>query len=187
MSMRKANRKYAVPRHVVKERMQIFWVVLFRIRYLIFLLFGYDPLILNFDQSPFHHNESGSQNKPTLAVRGGVVPIVEGNNAVKSRWSGNFMTASRFDGKPSHFNATECMFKFQRDGTVDKRLQEYLRSRGFPSWFTVSVAPKGSYCECDILAFLKKHLEPWSEGRDWRIILMDDFSAHKTDNVWNFC
>ena len=32
LSMRKANRKYAVPRHVVKERLEIFWVNLFRLR-----------------------------------------------------------------------------------------------------------------------------------------------------------
>ena len=80
LSMRMANRKYAVPRHVVKERLEIFWVVLFRIRQCIMLAFGYDPLILNFDQSPFHHNETGSQNRPTLGVRGSAVPVVEGNS-----------------------------------------------------------------------------------------------------------
>ena len=189
LSMRVANRKYAVPRPVVKQRLEILWVVLFRLRLFISLVFGYDPLILNFDQSPFHHNETGSQNKPTLAVRAGTVPIVEGNNAVKSRWTGNFTTASRFDehAKPAQIPAVECMFKFERDGAVNTRLQNYLRSRGFPSWFTVSVAPRGSYCECDIIAFLEKHLEPWREGRDWRILLCDDFSAHKTINIWNIC
>ena len=38
LSMRKANRKYAVPRWLVKERMEIMWVVLFRIR--LFNFFG---------------------------------------------------------------------------------------------------------------------------------------------------
>ena len=64
LSMRRANRKYAVPRGIVKERLEIFWSVLFRIRYFIFSVFGYDPLLENWDQSPFHHNETGSQNKP---------------------------------------------------------------------------------------------------------------------------
>ena len=96
LCMRKANRKYAVPRKVFKERLEIFWVVLFRIRQLILLVFGYDPLIENFDQSPFHHNETGSQNKPTLGVPGSTVPVVEGNNVVKSRWTTNLMTSSRF-------------------------------------------------------------------------------------------
>ena len=78
----------------------------------------------------------------------------------------------------------ECMFKGTNGGPVDKRLQAFLRSRGFPSWFTVTVAPKGSYREQDVLAFLRKHLEPWQEGRDWRILLADDYKSHKTENVW---
>ena len=96
LSMRLANRKYAVPRYVQKERMEIFWVVLFRVRLYIFLHFGYDPLILNWDQSPFHHNESGSQNKQTLAVRSSTVPVVEGNSDIKSRWIANLPTQSKF-------------------------------------------------------------------------------------------
>ena len=188
LSMRMANRKYAVPRHVVKERMEIFWVSLFRIRLCIFLVFGYDPLILNFDQSPFHHNESGSQNRPTLAVRGSTVLVVEGNSDVKFRWSGNFTTQSRFTGSSGGPRPpAECMFKAEKDGIVDARLQAFLRSRGFPQWFTVTVGPKGSYREHDIIAFLQKHLEPWRPGRDWRILLCDDYSAHKSINVWNLC
>ena len=54
----------------------IFWIVLFRVRLFIFMVFGYDPWILNWDQSPFHHNESGAQNKPTLGIKGSTVPVV---------------------------------------------------------------------------------------------------------------
>ena len=82
---------------------------------------------------------------------------------------------------------SECMFKAERDGVVDERLQAFLRSRGFPTWFTETVGPKGSYREQDIIAFLQKHLEPWTEGRDWRILLADDHKPHKTENVWNLC
>ena len=49
------------------------------------------------------------------------------------------------------------------------------------------MGPKGSYREIDIIEFLKKHLEKWRPGRDWRIILADDFSAHKSDNVFELC
>ena len=188
LSMRAANRKYSVPRHVIKERLEIFWVVLFRIRLLLFLSFGYDALILNFDQSPYHHNETGSQNRPTLAVRNSIVPVVEGNSDVKSRWTANLTTQSRFTasiGEP--MPAAECMFKGERDGKICKRLQEFRRSRGFPQWFTVTVAPKGSYREMDIISWLRTHLDPWTEGRDWRIYLCDDYSAHKSRNVWNLC
>ena len=64
-------------------------------------------------------------------------------------------------------------------------LQDFLRKREFPSWFSVSVAPKGTYRELDVIEFLKKHLEEWREGRDWRILLADDFSAHKSRNAFN--
>ena len=80
LSLRQASRKFAVPRSVLKERLELFWVSLFRLRQLAVLVFGYDPMQMNFDQSPYHHNESGSQNKATLGVRGSTVPVVEGNS-----------------------------------------------------------------------------------------------------------
>ena len=42
----------------------------------------------------------------------------------------------------------------------------------------------GSYREEDIIDFLKTHLEPWKKGRDWRILLADDYAAHKSEPVW---
>ena len=73
LSLKRPNRKYDVPRPVRKERLATFWLTLFCIRLFIFTVFGYDPVIDNFDQSPFHHNETGSQNKLTLNVRGAKV------------------------------------------------------------------------------------------------------------------
>ena len=61
----------------------------------------------------------------------------------------------------------EVMFKAGKNGKVEKRLQEHRRSRGFPDWFTVTVGPRGSYREEDILEFLRRHLEPWTMGREW--------------------
>ena len=118
LCMRKANRKYAVPRAVQKERMEIMWVVCFRLRLFIFLAFGYDPEISNPDQSPFHHNETGSQNKPVLAVRSSTVPVVEGNSDTKSRWTAFLTTNSRYDGKNGvSIPPAECMFKAEKAGT----------------------------------------------------------------------
>ena len=188
LSMRKANRKFQVPRAVLKERIEIFWTNLFNMRLFIQRSFGYDPMILNFDQSPFHHNETGSQNRLTLGVRNATVPIVEGNTDTKKRWTANLTTYSNFAavaGGPMPF--CEVMFKAESDGRTDHRLQEFHRSRGFPAWFSVTTAPKGSYREHDVITFLDRHLEAWSEGREWRILLADDFSAHKTANVWNLC
>ena len=195
LSFRKANRKYQVPRNVQKERLEIFWVTLFTIRFFIFLVFGYDPIIVNFDQSPFHNNETGSQDKPTLNSRCAKVPIIEGNSDVKTRWTANLSTVSKSkleqasdpqsrlsqnnEQKPFH----EIMFKAADDGVVHERLQQFIRSRRFPSWISVTVAPKGSYRSQDVIQFLSKHLDEWREGRGWRILLADDYSARETENV----
>ena len=64
------------------------------------------------------------------------------------------------------------------------RLQEHIRSCGYPSWCSVATSEKGSYREADILDFLDKHLPVRSDGRPWRIIMGDDFSAHKTENCY---
>ena len=187
LSMRKANRKYQVPRSVQKQRVELHWTTLFRIRYLMVLALGYEPVIYNFDQSPYHHNEVGSQNKATLGIRGSTVPVVEGNSDVRSRWTANLTTCSNFAAVAGGTMPwSECMFKAARDGLLCASLQKYIRSRGFPSWFTVTTGEKGSYREQDILDFLRKHLEPWTEGRRWHILLADDTRRTKP-NTYSTC
>jgi len=94
--MRKPNRKYKVPKAVMAERLEIGWLNVARIRALCLAEFGYDPEIENWDQSPFHHNESGSQNMPTLAVAGGsaTVPLIQCHAATRERWTANLTTFS---------------------------------------------------------------------------------------------
>ena len=94
LSLRKANREFAVPRDVLKVRLEMFWVSLFRLRKLAKLCLGYEPNMWNFDQSPYHHNESGSQNKSTLGVRGSTIPVVEGTDDVRTRWTAQLTTCS---------------------------------------------------------------------------------------------
>ena len=125
-----------------------------------------------------------------LGVQGQVfnVPIVEGNVDVKKRWTANLSTTDDEDAiLKGEIPFCEMMFKAEADGRVCERVQEYIRSRGFPKWFSVTTAPKGSYREQDVITFLKRHLEEWRPGRDWRILLADDFSAHKTANVRRLC
>ena len=80
----------------------------------------------------------------------------------------------------------ELMFKAATDGQVKKRVGEFIRSRGFPSWFTVTTSPKGSYREHDVIEFLDAHLPAVAEDKPrWRILLADAYKAHKTANVSN--
>ena len=188
LSMRKANRKYEVPRGVLQERLHIGWANIFRVRKLMVDLLGYEPTILNWDQSPYHNNETGSQNKPVLGVKGSIIPIVEGKDDVRARWTANLTTISHSRGiLKGQMPPVECLFKAAVDGPVKERLTEYIRSRGFPSWFSVACSPRGSYREDDVINFLSNHLEKWAPGRDWRIILADDYAAHKTATVRRFC
>ena len=184
LSMRKANRKYEVPRAVLKQRLEIGWTNVHRLRKFCILVNGYDPIIENFDQSPYHNNETGSQNKPILGVKGAKIPCIEGKNDVRARWTANLTTYSDtariLRGEMPH---TELMFKAATEDIVYHRLQDYARSRGFPDWFSVTTSPKGSYREHDVVAFLDKHLEAMTPDRDWRILQVDDYAAHKTDSV----
>ena len=59
LSSRVPNRKFKVPRVVLAERLRLFLVALFCIRMFILCKFGYDPVMRNIDQSPFHDNEAG--------------------------------------------------------------------------------------------------------------------------------
>ena len=99
LSMRRPNRKYKVPKAVMAERLEIGWINVARVRALCLAEHGYDPEIENWDQSPFHHNESGSQNMTTLAVAGrsATVPSSMGHAATRMRWAVNLTTLSNED------------------------------------------------------------------------------------------
>ena len=71
VSLRRPNRKYKVPKHVLEERLVIFWTNLARLRCFVQLAKGYDPQMTSIDQTPYHTNEAGSQGATTLSVNGG--------------------------------------------------------------------------------------------------------------------
>ena len=121
------------------------WTNVARVRAWCLAVFGYDPEIENWDHSPFHHNESGSQNMTTLAVAGrsATVPLVEGHSAIRERWTANLTTFSNEDRLkkegPPYF---EIMFKATAEGPLEKRLREHVRSRGYGPWVSVTTSEK---------------------------------------------
>jgi hypothetical protein len=94
LSLRGPSRRYKVPKAVLAERLEIGWLNVFRVRAAIEALKGYDPHLENWDQSPFHHTETGSNNAKTLAVAGVEVPLVELHTATRMRWTANLTTFS---------------------------------------------------------------------------------------------
>ena len=198
VSFRKPNRKWKVPKDVLLERCQIFWSNVFRVRAFILAKFGYDPALWNFDQSPYHMNEAGSKETGTLALRGQpVVVLKEGHAATRTRWTMNTMCISDFDDANTHGGGgiqgdeaaptvvgmlppLELMFKAQ-GCQLEHKLQASIPADA--SWMSVTTPPKGSYREEHVLAYLERHLEPWSGHRRWRILLTDAYAAHMGDNI----
>jgi hypothetical protein len=187
LNMKKPNRKYKVPRAVLAERLEIGWLNAVRVRALCVATHGYDLEFENFDESPFHNNESGSKDVYTLAVAGTIVPLVEGHSDTRERWTANLTTWSNKqrilqEGPPY----AEFMFKATGD-ILKRRLREHLRSRGVGSWASTTTSEKASYRVDDILDFLERHLPAWREDRKWRIMQADDAKAHLSPNVFRLC
>ena len=157
-----------------------------------------DPEMENWDQSPFHHNEIGSQNARTLALRGSIeVPLVEGHADTRLRWTANLTTFSNKE-RIERGDFPYAQFMFRAEGErLQERLREHVRSRGYPAWASASTSEKGSYRAEDVLEFLDRHLPPMPQlrkelaampqSRGWRIAMADDLASHKTDNVRRLC
>ena len=187
ISQRRPNRKFKVPREVLKQRLKIFWLVVAVIRTVIDYHHGYDPKMRNLDQSPFHRNEAGSAECNTLALKGApTVPLIEDHAATRERWSLNSVTDSCEERVRKELPGFELMFRF--DGSKKQaELQAYVDSLKLPFKVSVVTGPSGSYKEEDIIAFLELWLEPWGPGREWEIMLMDAYAPGLTDNVQRLC
>jgi len=76
----------------------------------------------------------------------------------------------------------EVMFKCTGSGKrMNPRLQSCVPE--WAPWLTVVLSPKGSYREEHVLNYLEEILDPWVEGRDWRILLADAYAPQMTDAV----
>jgi hypothetical protein len=192
LSMRAPNRKYKCSKELLGQRLEACWITVFRIRALCIACHGYDPEMENFDQTPYHANESGSLNVKTLAVAGSTVPLIEGHGDTRMRWTANLTTFSDVERiKRGELPYCEFMFKHDIKGEESKlelRLREHIRARGYGPWVSVATSSSGSYAQDDILTFLDTHLpRPQSRAKCWRIMFADDFAAHKVNSVRRLC
>ena len=98
VSLRLPNRRWKVPLHVLRERVECTWLNIIRVRRLFQLVFGYDPDIEGVDQQPMHFNESRSRMKKALAWAGqSDVPLKECVAQTRERWT---MNTRAFQGAP---------------------------------------------------------------------------------------
>ena len=188
VSFRQPNRKFKVPKFIAAERCVLWWISTARLRALAEETLNYDLEMENFDQSPYHHNETGSQDVRTLAVAGSnTVPVLEGHHDVRARWTSNMTTISEILRiRSGDIPMAQMMFK--ADGErLELRLRAHIRSRGYGPWISVATSDSGSCKTSDILAFLDQHLPRLENGRRWRLMFSDDYAAHTNDSVFRLC
>jgi hypothetical protein len=194
LAIKRPNRKYKCSKELLGQRLRAFWITVFRIRALCLAVCGYDPEMENFDQTPYHANESGSQDACTLGVVGCTVPLIEGHGDTRVRWTANLTTFSNAQERMGSGEMPYCEFMFKHNikgeqSQLELRLREHIRGRGYGSWVSVATSASGSYTADDILNFLETHLpvNPQLRANKWRIMFADDFAAHKTDAVRRLC
>ena len=70
--MRKPNARYKCSRQVLRARLRVMWLNLFKVRRLAQRLLGRDlsDQIYGIDEKPLHFNESGSKALATLEIAG---------------------------------------------------------------------------------------------------------------------
>ena len=183
VSFRKPNRKWKVPLAVLQERLKTTWLNVIRVRHLAVKTTGSDPVMFNFDQSPFHMNEAGSREQRTLATRGASdIVLKEGHAATRARWTANTMTVPDPSVCSGGLPPLELMFRVEGSGVrVHPRLRSFIPN--WAPWLTVVTSDSGSYKEGDVLTYLETVLTAREEGQPWRILLVDVFAAQTTDAV----
>ena len=149
-----------MPTAILAERLEIGWLNVARVRALCLGVHGCDPEIEKWDQSPVHHNESGSQNKTTLAAAGRatVVPLIEGHAATRERWTANKTTFSNKERLLAEcLPYSEIMFKAKGE-LIHLRVREHIRSRGYGPWVSAAISEKCAYRRAGVLACHDLHL-----------------------------
>ena len=178
ISLRRINVRWKVSQKVLDERMTISWSNVIKIRTLIKEKFGYDPIIYSFDQKPFHMDESGSKARGTLAFTGSEdVSISENCADTKTRWTGNTLVISDHT-KARQIPFAQLMFNGGSGILKDlKKLEDELRACGF-HWLSLTVSDTASYRTEHVIDYLEELLDPWTPGRDIRILMCDAYAAH---------
>ena len=189
ISLRSPNRRYKVSFPKLLSRLRTMWLNLFRVRLLCWLFFGVAEMpIEGADQKGLHFNEAGSKLRPTLELCGTPEVILKENHSqTRQRLSLTTMTTSCAHDIRNHAPPLEILFK----GKTAKTIESLKRPEHVTFPLSFAFAEKGSYRVEHVLAFLQRHLKPWTPERaaahDWRILQLDAFRPHVDPAVFDMC
>ncbi|MCP4242166.1 MAG: hypothetical protein GY772_16545 [bacterium] len=181
VSWRSVNLRFKCPRHVLEERLIVFWENCLRIRFLHHFAEPHGELVFEgFDQKPLWLT-AASQDR-TLALRGArKVAVKENVPMTRARFTA--MTRCRWPSPPSDGKELAVLFKASGAG---HHIRRHLH---VPAGVLLQFQEKGSYRLRDVLEYLEWILdrsragkEASSQGR--RVVyVMDWFSAHLDESI----
>ena len=197
ISFRHPNRRYKVSRKKIKNGLKVTWLNYWCARLLFQLLYGarrkakglgQTPVTNHVDQKPVHFNEGDSKNLQTLEVSGAVdVPLKTNHSDSRTRLTANTMVthpAPTAQPGEAYQPPIEVLFKLKTD--------RVLRGLVIPNGVVMTVAhsASGSYNLDSFLSYLDRHLQPLTPEReadfDYRVLALDAFEVHKTEQVRDF-
>ena len=129
-------------------------------------------------RNPIHFNEAGSKNLGTLDIEGVPCCRLKANHAA-SRERVSLMTAVT-----SNPGAASLPVGLPLELLAKARSSRRTAKLEIPAGTNVSVqwSEKGSYRHANMVSYLRKWLDPWTEARarrgDYRILMMDVAASH---------
>ena len=189
VTLRKPNARFKCSKEKLMLRLRAMWINVIKVRYLASCLLDNDlsERIFGIDEKPLHMNEGGSKNIGTLEVAGAETVALKQNHA-QTRERVSLMTSVSSCPAVAASGASmplELLFRAKSN----KR----TRSLTIPPGMRVSVqyCEKGSYRTANIMLYLQRWLDPWTELRaarkDWRILLLDVAKSHLAPEVIALC
>ena len=178
--MRKPNSRIKASRQCMEQRLKAMWCNLIRLRRLgqWFLQRDLKDSLYGIDEKPLHFNEAGSKNHGTLDLAGVPVCRLKTNHAA-SRERVSIMTAVT-----SNAAAASSPMKLPLELLAKARSSHRTSKLTIPADLNISVqwSEKGSYRHANMLAYLSRWLDRWSDYRarrsDYRILLLGVASSH---------
>ena len=173
--LRKPNARFKCGKEVLCKRLRAMWINVIKVRHLAsrFLDNDLGTRIFGVDEKPLHMNEGGSKVIGTLEVAGAPSVALKQNHA-QTRERVSLMT-SVTSCPDIGASATLMPLELLCKGKTNKRIASLRVPQGMR--VSLQCSEKGSYRGENIVAYLERWLDPWTELRaqrgDWRSLLMD--------------